>query len=107
MAQMSVASPDCGAYANHAAIAKTETLIIKQVQPQFVSESLRDSKNACVRMVFSITKSGRASKIKIVETSGERALDHAAVEALKHYQFKVPSSNSERVFMLVIRPSND
>lgn len=95
---------DCGANKYHAVIAKTEALVIKQVEPEFVSETLRDSTNACVRVEFSITKSGRASKLEIVETSGERALDRAVIEALKKYEFKPPPSTSVREYMLVIKP---
>lgn len=107
LGQIIVAHPDCGAKQYRGIIAKTEALVLKRAEPQLTSESLRGSNKACVRLEFSISNKGRATDIRIVETSGYRALDVAAIKALEEYCFRPQKRNVKDYFMLIFRPHKE
>lgn len=107
LAQVAAARPDCGAKLYHNVIVKTESFVLKSVQPKFVSESLRGSDNACVRLEFFISSTGRAVDIRVAQTSGYRSLDVAAIKALKQYCFRQQKKYTKSLFMLVFRPRSE
>ncbi|MGH8321429.1 MAG: hypothetical protein ACRESX_03570 [Gammaproteobacteria bacterium] len=95
--------PNCGATLHHTAIKLTETLIKKAAPiPNFNSELLNlNQKAICVRVQFSISSSGHAKNIQIVEGYYSRAFDMVVVNAIKNFTFLVPKDHIKNKFMLV------
>ena len=105
-AQIAAATPDCGAALNRSIIFASESRVLKKAEmtPAIIELPGPALEKECVRFGFSISATGRAENIKIVETSGERALDHSALRALKNYTFKPSALGHEHdTFMLVFK----
>lgn len=104
-ASMQAPSSDCGLYVYADLLRKTESLVERAQKLKIPLPPVKGfGKGACVRLEFSISSEGHAKNIEIVQTSGSRALDVSALNALQHYCFRSPPPGHENDrYMLVFR----
>lgn len=98
---------DCGEKHYKRIIAATNRLTINRADleiPEEITELPKPGGTAeCVRLVFDISKDGRAKNISIRESSRNFDLNVAAIHALKGYRFRPTKPEKDARYSLIFR----
>ena len=100
----SVGVPTCSDNTTEKEIELSEAFVVERAELTIPSSPvLREPRVACVRVEFCVSDEGLATNISVAETSGERKLDIAAINALKKYKFIKPQNSVHERLTLVFR----
>jgi protein TonB len=66
---------------------ETPPQIVERTQPLYPAEALREQEQGTVRLNVSIDAQGVVQDVQLVESSHSRALDRAAIDAVREWKF--------------------
>ena len=84
--------------------ATTSATPINTPPPDYPAAAMRQGAGGTVQVKLSIASDGSVSQLDIVKTSGNRALDRAALSALRRWTFQPATQNGQPVSSEVIVP---
>jgi periplasmic protein TonB len=84
--------------------ATTSATPINTPAPDYPAAAMRQGAGGTVQVKLSIAANGSVSQLDIVKTSGNRALDRAALSALRRWTFQPATQNGQPVSSEVVVP---
>lgn len=72
--------------------------------PRYPSDAMRQGAGGTVRVKISVAADGSVAQLDIVESSGNRSLDRAALETLRRWTFKPGTRNGQPIATNVVVP---
>lgn len=77
---------------------------ISRPAPRYPSDALRNGESGTVRVRIEVDANGEPTAVSVVERSGSRSLDRAAVQAAKRWRFRPAQQNGRAVAGAVEMP---
>jgi len=66
----------------------SEVEVITDIKPDYPYFAEKRGHEGEVKLWVEVLPSGKCGNVKIIESSGYRELDHAAIEVIPHWEFK-------------------
>ncbi len=82
----------------------TTPIAINRPSPNYPREALRRGLGGTVRVEVNVTADGRVERMDLAESSGDRFLDRAAMEAVRRWRFRPAMRNGQPVAATVVVP---
>lgn len=92
------------AAASSRATASSAPVPISQVSPRYPREALRSGTGGLVRVAVDVGPDGVPTSVSLAEGSGSRALDRAALDAVRRWRFTPATQNGQPSVGRVIVP---
>ena len=100
MAPIAAPSPDLPATSGNT----SNPAAISQPAPTYPREALRRGVGGTVRVQVTVSPDGSVERMEVAESSGDRTLDRAAMEAVRRWRFKPAMRNGQPVSATVVIP---
>ena len=82
----------------------TAPVAISRVAPTYPREALRRGIRGTVRIQATIATDGSVERMELAQSSGDRYLDRAAMEAVRRWRFTPAMRNGQPVSAAVVIP---